>query len=58
MILEGKSYFVLLDPAAGDDSKDSNAKKPGRRGRAIVLIAVAAGGTAAGVLIPLALRHQ
>jgi hypothetical protein len=37
VILEGKSYFVLLDPADGDDSKDPSARKPRKRGKPLVL---------------------
>jgi len=41
LILEGKSYYVLLDPEDGDNSKELSAKKAGKRGGALVLIAVA-----------------
>jgi hypothetical protein len=58
MILEGKSYYVLLDPADGDDSKDPAARKAGKRGKALVLIAVTAAAVAAGTSIPMATRQH
>jgi hypothetical protein len=58
MILEGNSYYVLLDPADGDDSKDPSARKPRKRGKALVLIAAAAAAVAAGTSIPMATRQH
>jgi hypothetical protein len=58
MILEGKSYYVLLDPADSDDSKDPSARKPRKHGKALVLIAVAAAALAAGTSIPMATRQH
>jgi hypothetical protein len=58
MILEGKSYYVLLDPADSEDSKDPTARKAGKRGKALVLIAVAAAAVAAGTSIPMATRQH
>lgn len=58
MIMEGKSYYVLLDPPDGDDSKDPTAKKPGKRGKAFVLIAVATTAVAAGIATSLALQQH
>jgi hypothetical protein len=56
MILEGKSYYVLLDPADSDNSKDQNTKAPRKRRKAFVLIAIAAAAT--GISIPLALQQH
>lgn len=58
MILEGKSYYVLLDPADGDDSKDPSARKAAKRGNTLVLIAVAAAAVAVGTSIPMAMRQH
>jgi hypothetical protein len=58
MILEGKSYYVLLDPEDGDNSKELSAKKAGKRGGALVLIAVAVAAAVVGTSIPMALRQQ
>ncbi|HKN76662.1 MAG TPA: hypothetical protein VJW94_15895 [Candidatus Acidoferrum sp.] len=41
-IAEGKSYRVLLNPSDDDASGDVSAKKSGKRGKALVVIAVAA----------------
>jgi hypothetical protein len=49
---------VLLDPADGDDSKDPSARKPRKRGKALVLIAAAAAAVAAGTSIPMATRQH
>jgi hypothetical protein len=57
-ILEGKSCYVLLDPTDGDDSKDSSAKKAGKHGKALVLIAVAVAAGVAATSIPMALRQH
>jgi hypothetical protein len=47
-VAEEKSYRVVLNPSDDDAAGDQSAKKPGRRGKAFVVVAVAAT-TAAGV---------
>ncbi len=49
-IAEGKSYRVLLRPDEDGASGDQGAKKPGKRGKAIVVIA-AATAVAAGIVL-------
>jgi hypothetical protein len=58
MILEGKSYYVLLDPVDGDNSKELSAQKAGKRGGALVLIAVAVAAAAVGPWILIRPRQQ
>jgi hypothetical protein len=50
--------YVLVDPTDGDDSKDSSAKKAAKRGKALVLIAVAVAAGVAATSIPMALRQH
>jgi hypothetical protein len=49
-IAEGKSYRVLLNPSDDDAAGEQGAKKSGKRGKALVVIAIAAA-TAAGVAV-------
>jgi hypothetical protein len=49
-IAEGKSYRVLLRPDEDGTSEDQSAKKAGKRGKVLVLIAVGAA-TAAGIVL-------
>jgi hypothetical protein len=57
MILEGKSCCVLLYPADSGDAKDPDTKPLGKRGKTLVVFAVAAA-AAAGIWIPLARQHD
>jgi hypothetical protein len=49
-IAEGKSYRVLLRPDEDGASGDQSAKRPGKRGKALVVIAVATA-VAAGIVL-------
>jgi len=57
VILEGKSYYVLLNSADNDGSKEPDTKSPEKHRKVLVLIAVASA-AAAGIWIPLALRQN
>jgi len=50
-IPEGKSYRVVLDPAEDGTPTGQTTKKPNRRGKAFILIAVAGAAAATGIAI-------